>query len=428
MKTSAGQQQSTPSAVVLLTIIVAFATLGCLVPQALADSRGHSGLPFGRGNPLADLQRQIDELRSMISGSGEYQTVVHCNAGDKVQEALDNAPKGASRVVITIDGVCPETVHIDQRDDVWLQGGSPGSGLTAGSMGIVLSLRGVHRIEINDLTLTGGNQGMDVRNASSFRSRNLVVRNSVGGGIILSGNSAGELSNLTVESTNWSGIEVHRGAAVSVGGGEIRGNPGFGVFSDGGDVELNGVKVSNNGIGVHITNGGALALLGATTVENSAGFGVNIGHGSSAIMSGPDILITNSGRSAVNIGSGGSVWLQSGARVAGNPNVSGIAVGQSSTLEMMQGAIVENNYSGVDVNSASSALITSGSEVRNNTVNGVSIADTSVVIFNSGGGAPRITGNGSNAIYCQGAPAVAQYWGQDPVISGNGGVTNCPGH
>lgn len=431
MKAPVKRDRSIPGAVALIVAIVTLALTGGLASQAVAQSRGNSVLPFGPGNPLADLQRQINELRAMVSGPGEYQTVVNCNAGEKVQDALDRAPKGATRVIVTIDGVCNENVSID-RDDVWLQGASQQSGLQA-SGEFVLLLTGAMRVEINNLTITGtgDNQGLGARNGSSFRSNYLVVKNTGQNAINVSRNSVGFFQHLSLQGGSNNGAWVFRGGEITVQGGEIRDYTGYGVLSDGGNVALNDVSVQRNGTGAMAQNGGKLWLLGATTVESSIGFGVSIVNGSSADISGPEVKISSSGNSALNVDSGSALWLRNGARVTNNPNVTGITVGNGSALTISNHAVVEGSTFGIDVHGGSSALITDGSEIRDNDVNGIGIQDTSMVSFNSGGGIPRISGNGSNGIFCSGSPAVAQFSGVigvDVAIVGNGNATNCPGH
>jgi hypothetical protein len=408
MKKSAEQHRTLRSTLVTIVGVLVFAAWSGLASQALAQGRGNSGLPFAPGNPLADLQRQIDELKAMVSGPGEFQTVVNCAEGKKVQDALDGAPKGASRVIITINGVCLESVAID-RDDVVLQGASQDSGLQQGTTAAAptLWLKGAQRVEINNLTITGGNRGMVVHNGSSFRSQSLIVRNTGQYGINMSRNSAGILWDLYVEgdsqqSGSQYGIFIFRGAEITVTGGRISGHAHFGVQNDGSQVTLDGVEVSNNGNGAMTSNGGALRLVGGTRVEHSSRAGIIIGNGSSVSISGPGTKIANSGEWGVNLGT-------------------------SSALTMERGAIVENNQNGLLIGGSSSAFILDAGEIRNNSINGINILDTSTANFGSREGAPKITGNGQIGIFCQGTPAVAQYSG-DPEISGNGTATNCPGH
>jgi hypothetical protein len=426
MKTSGEQHRSVPSAVALLIAIATFATGGGFASQALAQSKGNSGLPFAPGNPLADLQRQVNELQESLFPR-LYQAKVDCYAGNKVTDALRQAPKGAGRVILTIEGTCVEDVTIS-RDNVTLQVAYPNSGLRGSPTSSALTLNGGRRIELKGLTLTSGFNGLRATAGASFSASDLLVTDAVNAGILVEQNATGVLNNVTVKNGSWSGIRTGTGGVVSVFGGRIEYNRDFGVFNEGGQVSLaGGVVIAHNYIGAHAVNGGTLMLEDAI-VTMSGGVGVNLDTGF-AIIRGENTLVTKSTRTAVNVSAGGAVWLSDKAQVAGNFSDGIFANG--SSLHITREAVVSNNAgTGVSIGNASSALITEASEIRDNGRDGINISDTSAASFYPQGAlAPKVTGNTGFGIYCQGAPAVAQYWG-DPMINGNTNSlqTNCPGH
>lgn len=51
----------------IAAMLCAFLAATALSPAALAQSRGGSGLPSGPGNPMADLQQQIDTLSAQVA-------------------------------------------------------------------------------------------------------------------------------------------------------------------------------------------------------------------------------------------------------------------------------------------------------------------------------------------------------------------------
>lgn len=51
----------------IAAMLCAFLAATALSPDALAQSRGGSGLPSGPGNPMADLQQQIDALSAQVA-------------------------------------------------------------------------------------------------------------------------------------------------------------------------------------------------------------------------------------------------------------------------------------------------------------------------------------------------------------------------
>lgn len=57
------------------TQVLAIAACLVFAPAASAQQRGNSGLPPSPGNPLADLQRQIDELRAGGGGGSDLMII-----------------------------------------------------------------------------------------------------------------------------------------------------------------------------------------------------------------------------------------------------------------------------------------------------------------------------------------------------------------
>lgn len=427
---------TTPPWVSRTTLTVGILVMTALGPVALAGERGDSGLPPGPGNPLADLQRQINELSGRLSAleesSQSLMVTVNCAAGERITDVQDRVANFVPRVTIIVDGICRESVSI-WRDRITLQGKSVGDGLEAPSpTDTVLTLDGSHRTRLSQLALVGGSTGLKGQGGATFSAVDLHI-SGTGYGILVEQNVAGSLRNTVVENGGKTGILAQMGATLWVNGGLIENNALFGVMADkGGQVFLsNGAVVRNSGfIGVMAQSGGSINIINGATVEASGSFGASAGPGGSIYVSGPNSLITATGplKPALVAGNGGAVWLMNGARVANNFG-GGVLGFNGGSVNITNGAIVENNTGhGLELSLGSSGMLTSGSIIRGNTGDGIHLNDVSVVGFappEEGG--QIILNNGGYGIFCAPPPAVAQFTGP-ATITGNGlGATNCPG-
>ena len=109
---------------------------------------------------------------------------VDCNRGQTIARALE---LGDFRkpVVINVRGTCNEHVSIG-RDDVTLRG-QPGTGATvngpSASTDTILILKDA--VNIEDLTVTGGYNGIRLQGPSYAGVKNVLVRNTAFNGIIV---------------------------------------------------------------------------------------------------------------------------------------------------------------------------------------------------------------------------------------------------
>lgn len=324
---------------------------------------------------------------------------VNC-PGDSVADALAQATT-LGPVTINIAGICPESVTID-RDDVVLQGISLGDGLQAPSPdSVVLRLeRGARRIELRELSISGGVFGVFVADGSAL------------------------LSNATVENAGVFGVAVGPGGSLDIRGGLISNN-GAGVDVSGGKASLgDGVVVRNSPFGnVRVSNAGTVSVSGATI--ESGGSGVVALHGGAVELSPATVVRDNNGDGIV--ARAGTVSI-SGSLIANNTD-NGVLGVEGGRIELA-GAIVEGNGgSGVDLRVGSSLRIHDGAIVRANTAHGIRIGDVSVATLGDPNlPLPQITDNAGWGIFCDPAPAVAQIAGGTVAFSNNGaGDENCPG-
>jgi hypothetical protein len=354
---------------------------------------------------------------------GEQKLAVDCAAGESIQQAIDSAPVNLP-LLIAINGTCTEAVTIG-RDNVTLVAVSPGDGIQSPGPNVApLSLNGATHISLGQLTLTGGQNGLQAFNGASFGAFGLHVTGATSG-ILIGNGSIGSLNELTIDHSSQDGLSLGDGGSVQVSGGTISDSGVDGVQLDGAHAQLTDVDVTRSGFqGVEVSTG-STAELNNTTVEYSTSTGVIAFIGGSVSI-GNGSQIQHNGQGGV-IANAGAVTL-AGADIANNRG-GGVSTFDGGHVNMQNDTIIENNTGdGVTVSGGSAASIQGQNFIRNNTGDGVHVRDTSIALFGILTGPNQIVGNGGWGIFCDvGPPAVAQMSGTPGNVSGNGpGQVNCP--
>lgn len=353
--------------------------------------------------------------------TGPQSVLVDCAAGQTVQQALADT-MSASSVDIAVKGTCTEAVQVG-RDNVSLYGVSPGDGLQAPSPGAtVLQLGSVRKINLFQLTLSGGRTGLSAGPGAIFNGNDLTVTGSSNFGVLVANASAGFLNNSTIngagegiaasgagaigfnggtiKNSGTNAVHASNGGSVQLGGGVLVTDTGFhGVVAQtGGSVEVQQGTVQNsNGTGVFAFQGGSVHVNQNALVQNNRFGGVGANAGSAEV----DGHVTGNGGCGVCGYNGGHLTVQDGALIDAN-NGDGIQAGVGSTVAVQRATVTNNANAGIHLQGTASA----GFDPNN-----------------------TITGNGTWGIFCDGPPAVAQI--QDPqgvgTISGNAaGQIHCP--
>jgi hypothetical protein len=301
---------------------------------------------------------------------------VDCSKGQKISSAIE---RGDARkpLVVLVRGTCNEHVSIN-RDDVTLRG-QPGTAPTVNgpdpATDTIVILKDT--VNIEDLTVTGGFNGIRLQGPFAAGVRKVLVQNTASNGILV---RAGDLSvdSSTVEHAGGSGLVLGRAASVrivnshfryshfagifaqnnstfTVNGGTVSDNEGHGITVDyGSDATINNVEVFNNVTGIlvstsHATVGGgnyihhnrehgvlaqAGAVLGVngTKVQHNAQIGVFGYLGATVVMGGNEI--TDNGESGVFCLNDCTLQI-GGARITGNAR-HGIGVQRRSTLIVLE--------------------------------------------------------------------------------------------
>ena len=374
-----------------------------------------SGVPGVEGRITA-LETRIAELENDLA---PLDVTVNC-PDESIGSALQQAGNRPAHVTITIYGTCKEQVVI-ARDNTTLHGASPGDGIQAPSPGgIVLALK-ARNIALDQLTLTGGGEGIRGSNAASFSAEAVHISGSTNG-VYVEQNAAGDLYNSTIENT-YIGVLASTGGAVRMFGGRIDANTAHGAeASFGGYIGLYDGTVLRNSqfIAVHAREGGIIDISNATVENND--FGVfAIGGGHVTISNGS--IIQHNTRGGVAADGSSSIWLKGGSHVSNNDG-SGVGAGSSSSLVLQDVIIEHNGNDGISVGGGATARFDGGTIIQNNIGHGISLGEMSAAIFHDN--TVQIVGNTGIAIRCS-PGAVAQIFGAPGTINGNGSdLIECP--
>src|SRR4030095_6325305 len=152
---------------------------------------------------------------------------VNCNAGQKIEQALERARPGTT---IFVTGTCRERVTIttdritlDGRGSAILDGRSNNPGTADGQPnpefdGVVI-IDGVTGVILTGLTVQNGpGNGILGRRGAAFTVRSTAVQDNTVTCILVSDNSALELTDSTIQRNNAAGIDVLNNSTVILKG------------------------------------------------------------------------------------------------------------------------------------------------------------------------------------------------------------------
>ena len=308
-------------------------------------------------------------LSSVASGQSITLTV-NCSRGQTISDAIARAD-ARKPLVLLIRGTCNEYVTI-ARDDVTLRG-DPGSGGAVngpGSAAAAVTVQG-DRTALENLTVTGGANGVLVSGPYAVTMSNVVVQDPASGNAVLvrgSGYLSVSGSKLMHAQT---GLNVTRGASARVSGGtEIR---------------------DNSGLGINVYNNGTLLMSGNSKVLDNGGPGVSLEIGSAANISATEVSGNQSG---IVVTSSSSATIASGNVIHDNRE-HGILAQAGSMVGVDDNEITGNGDVGV-FGYLGATLVLHGNTIADN---GTGVACRSNCTLQIGGA--RITGNANHGIVVQ---------------------------
>ena len=407
-------------------VVVVFLGVALAIPTDVQADEDVSGLRhivnvlLERVSALEEVLLPVDltvleqRISTLEAASQPISLTVNCPE-DSLEEALAQVADRAGHVTITVTGFCEEEITV-WRDKTKIQGAAPGDGLQS------LILR-AHRIELDQLTLIGGAQGIKATDGASFVASDLHI-SGANYGVSIEKNAIGNLHNVTVENS-YIGVRATAGGVLRMSGGTIDTITDHGVeASFGGYVELQGVTVSNCEFGaIAAREGGSIDISNSIIEYNAAGGGaISGGH----LTIHNDTIIRNNYGNGVGANVGGTVWLNSGVTITDNSG-SGICGRAGGSINIGEVVIEYNLGGGIDLGGGAEVTLAGGTIIRNNTGNGIALGATSTATFFDD--TVQITGNTGTAVICNtsGLDDVALIVGQPGIISGNGSdALQCP--
>lgn len=211
---------------------------------------------------------------------------VNCDAGGSLAATLRRACRyhafrPDSSVVVAVTGTCRGNFSVG-CDGITIRGFSPSQAALVGPLGpdgkpvdAALKLRDVHDVQVENLTLTGGAQGLLVLRASGGASGCRFTSNT--DGVHVEGSPGFELRASVADSNDRFGILALGDGSVSVDGTTVSANGQDGIFGYGVSQLLvaNSEITGNASVGIDGTAGTHLYLADNTGVyDNLSGFDV----------------------------------------------------------------------------------------------------------------------------------------------------------
>ena len=284
--------QLTASAVLLALPLGAYGQSGSQAQQAIAETEPRVAKPAAV--PL------VNAIQVHVDCSNPAAKVKTIAAGLQLLGNLHPA-------VLLISGTCHENVVIPGLNNITLQG-NPTATIDGGSdpnVGTV-EITGSQIIALNNLTITGGGEGVGCIGESFCLLTQITIQNSLGDGAGVGRGSHLEITDSVIQNNADVGLGVGFGSAAFFGG-SITGNSSDGVSMRNGSLFATGpgnlipnVTIQNNaGKGIRTILHNTISL-GSVVITGNAVDGVTLQMGSSMRMF--DSSITNNGGHQVRIG------------------------------------------------------------------------------------------------------------------------------
>lgn len=245
---------------------------------------------------------------------------VDCNAGGKLQAALNGAVSGDT---ILVTGTCNESVSVrDELVRLTIDGQGTSTVRGSASTATVFQVLG-RNITIRGFTITGGRSGIGVlRGGSALIDTNTIQES--GTGIVVHQNGHARIVNNTIQLNAIAGITVWESSMARIGYLDVAGPVMGNLVRD------------NAGPGITVQRGSAAVVLG-NTISGNDGPGVLVRGGSHADLSGNAIDGNGSDGVVVTVNSDVQLGEQGGifepANESAVPNTGyGISCSLNSTL------------------------------------------------------------------------------------------------
>lgn len=370
---------------------------------------------------------------------------VNCASGDRIATALDRPNVLDRRMIIVVNGTCTENLTIE-RDDVVLRAGPSGGGVNAadGANSVIL-VNGARRVALENLSVSGGRQGVRVTAGAAATILGGTVRSSAFFGVLVDGSASARIAGTTIEGHGQTGV-VANGSSVTLTGSTVASNGFSGVAAvSGGALTLGqiddagnvcfpcGNTIRNNRLdGVTVARAGSARLYGNVIQGNGTTtnrWGILAVEESFVWMEGGNQVSSNGGptggggvlarASSVRTGSGDQPITPSSNEIS--LNLIGI-LAITGNLQLQGGLLVTRNTGNGMTLDQSSRLRTDGSTITLNGGHGIFAVGASGVGFQ--GAVTNVTANGQFGVFC--LDVNSHYFGNTVGVAGNtAGQVSC---
>jgi hypothetical protein len=250
--------------------------------------------------PLSTLTAML--LLVLASKAVAATVTVNCDAGGKVQTALNAAQSGDT---ILVTGVCTENVNVrDELARITLDGQGSATIAAPSAAQPVVQVLG-RNITIKGFMMTGGRQGVGVLRGGSALVDSNIIQGSAGAGILVHQNGHARIINNTIQLNPNGGITVQENSIARIGfldaAGPVAGN-----------------VIQRNGVGGVVVQRGAVASLIGNTISENDGPGVSVTGASHGDLASNHI--DGNASDAVSVSSNSDVQLGGQTGILNPPN------------------------------------------------------------------------------------------------------------
>jgi len=245
-------------------------------------------------------------LSTAVAAEPTITVNVDCNRGESIAKALSMG-EARKPLLVVVRGTCNESVSISS-DDVTLRGESGGA--INGPDPLVTTLTvSANRVTIEDLSVSGGRNGILGLGASQLTVRGTTVQSTGRNGIVYSSGSNGTIDNCTIQSNPRDGIGLDM-ASATITNSTIRSNARIGILVSIGGAARIGVDIRNDA--------------GGNTIQQNGANGIVVSTGGYALIAMNEI--TGNGTDPAQAGRQGISVIEGRADLAGGNTISGHAV------------------------------------------------------------------------------------------------------
>jgi hypothetical protein len=237
-------------------------------------------------------------------------------------------------------------------------------------------------------------------------------------------------NNLLVEGASNADILLNH-AAVNLNASTIQNSAGDGIDANyGSTVFLNGGAVQQNArTGVFASFDGSADVFGAAVLQKNGVAGAGADKGGTVNISAATVTknaFSSAGIAGINV-SGGQVTLQGSSSVVSSNNVNGIEVYDNGSIVVENGAMVANNSgNGLFVLQGGFAKVRQGAIVQGNSANGIAVRNGNVQV-GDGDGPATIKNNMQNGIFMRTNSVAVLANSLNQIINNSGWGLLCTG-